>query len=116
MGDSLLSLSWALFTKYLVPLIPGAAGSLLALLFMNKGMARIEKVTGFFGGLACAYFIAPALVEYFQIEGHQTQSAISFLIGVFGLATARELAKEIQELRLLQSLRDRFIGKKPDAS
>ncbi|AMP13688.1 hypothetical protein CPter291_1414 [Collimonas pratensis] len=96
--------------KYLLPLLPGAVGSAVALKFLGDGLNWWQKLSSFVAGLACAVYIAPILIEWFVITGSRTHSGIEFLVGLFALATARELFKEINEADIIGALKRRFLG------
>lgn len=116
MGDQgLFAGAWAFFTKFIVPWLPHVTGSALALQFLKEGISGTQRLFSFASGVACAYYGAPALIEWFGIEGQHVSSVIGFFVGLFGLAIVRELFKELNDLNLLQALRDKWLGKK-DAS
>lgn len=101
---------WLAIVKYLLPLLPGAVGSAIALKFLGEGLNWWQKLSSFAAGLACAVYIAPILIEWFAITGSRTHSGIEFLVGLFALATARELFKEINEADIIGTLKRRFLG------
>jgi len=101
---------WLAIVKYLLPLLPGAVGSAIALKFLGEGLNWWQKLSSFAAGLACAVYIAPILIEWFAITGSRTHSGIEFLVGLFALATARELFKEINEADIIGALKRRFLG------
>jgi len=108
--------AWLAITKYLLPLLPGAMGSAVALKFLGEGLSWWQKLTSFGAGLACAIYIAPILIDWFCIAGSRTNSGIEFLVGLFALATCRELFKEINEADIIGSLKRRYLGAKNDPS
>ncbi|MFJ2989941.1 holin [Collimonas sp. NPDC087041] len=106
--------TWLAVTKFLLPLLPGAVGSAVALKFLGEGLSWWQKLSSFAAGLACAIYIAPVLIEWFAITGSRTHSGIEFLVGLFALATARELFKEINEADIIGALKRRYLGEKND--
>lgn len=110
---------WSAISDFLtkaIPWIPGALGSALALKFLGPGIGWLQRLISFCAGLVCSIYAAPAMAEYFEITGAHTVDAIKFATGLFGLAAVREGFKEINELKLLQTIRDKFFGAKHDAS
>jgi hypothetical protein len=113
---STLAAVWLGVTKYLLPLLPGAVGSAVALKFLGDGLNWWQKLSSFAAGLACAVYIAPVLIEWFAITGARTHSGIEFLVGLFALATAREVFKEINEADIIGTLKRRYLGAKNDST
>lgn len=91
-------------------LLPGAAGSLVALGFIGEGLTRKQKALSFLSGATVAYFVGPLVVSWFAIKDSGAQQAIGFLIGLFGLAVAKELFKEINSADLIGAIKRRFLG------
>ncbi len=104
------------FVAKMLPLVPGALGSALALKFLGPGIGWLQRLTSFGAGLVCSIYAAPALIEYFHVTGEHMTDAIKFSIGLFSLAAVREGFKEINDLKLLQAIRDKYFGAKNDAS
>ncbi|KUZ35284.1 hypothetical protein [Burkholderia territorii] len=94
----------------LIKIIPGAIGSLIALRFIGDGLTGRQKAVSFVAGAAVSYFIGPAIVTWFAITDGGAQQAIGFLVGLFGLAIAKELFKEINDADFLGALKRRFFG------
>ena len=113
---STLAAVWLGVTKYLLPLLPGAVGSAVALKFLGDGLNWWQKLSSFAAGLACAVYIAPVLIEWFTITGARTHSGIEFLVGLFALATAREVFKEINEADIIGALKRRYLGASNDST
>ncbi|MGB7195436.1 MAG: holin [Collimonas pratensis] len=111
---SVLAAFWLAITKYVLPLLPGAMGSAVALKFLGDGLNWWQKLSSFAAGLTCAIYIAPAVIEWFSITGSRSHSGIEFLVGLFGLATCRELFKEINEADLIGAFKQRFLGRRND--
>lgn len=100
--------------KAAVEYLPGAAGAALSLKFLGGALGIGQKVTSFAVGLTCAVYLAPAAIDLFDIKGERVHAGIQFLVGLFALATCRELFVEINSADLIGSLKRRFLG--PDAA
>lgn len=100
--------------KYLLPLLPGAVGSAIALKFLGDGLNWWQKGSSFAVGLSCAIYVSPIVINWFALTGEQTHSGIEFLVGLFALATCREVFKEINEADIIGTLKRRFLGAKND--
>jgi hypothetical protein len=96
--------------KSVVAYLPGAAGAAVSLKFLGDGLTISQKLVSFAVGFACAVFIAPALVDFFHIGGERVHSGVQFLVGLFALATCRELFSEINSADLIGALKRRFLG------
>ncbi|CAB3972370.1 MULTISPECIES: holin [Burkholderia] len=94
----------------LAKIVPGAIGSLIALRFIGDGLTGRQKAMSFVTGAAFSYFIAPAIVVWCGITDSGAQQAIGFLVGLFGLAIAKELFKEINNADFIGALKRRFLG------
>jgi len=66
------------------PFFAGVIGSIISLRWI-PGRAYSEKVVIVIIGTLTARFLGPAVGEYFALQTPGMQSAISFLIGLFGL-------------------------------
>ncbi|WP_261537089.1 holin [Burkholderia multivorans] len=103
---SALAAAGALLAK----IVPGAVGSLIALSFIGDGLTRKQKAMSFLSGAAVAYYGGPAAVSWFAITDGGAQQAIGFLVGLFGLAIAKELFKEINNADFIGALKRRIFG------
>lgn len=92
--------------------LPGAAGAAVSLKFLGGELNRSQKLISFVVGFACAIYVAPALIEFFSISGARVHSGIEFLVGLFGLATCRELFKEINDADFIGTIKRRYFGSK----
>jgi len=90
--------------------LPGAAGAAVSLKFLGDGLNASQKLISFAVGFACAVFIAPAVIEFFDIHGPRVHSGVEFLVGLFALATCRELFTEINQADIIGSLKRRYFG------
>jgi hypothetical protein len=90
--------------------LPGAAGAAVSLKFLGEGLSLSQKLISFAVGFACAVFIAPAVIEFFSIAGPKVHSGVEFLVGLFALATCRELFTEINEADIIGTLKRRYFG------
>lgn len=96
--------------KYALAFLPGAAGAAVSLKFLGNGLSVSQKLVSFLTGFACAIFIAPALIEFFEIGGSRVHSGVEFLVGLFALATCRELFTEINSADIIGALKRRYLG------
>ncbi len=72
----------------------------------------LEKLYAFLVGLFCSTFIAPAIVEIFEVPGTKTQLCTYFLVGLFALAVISEIFKEIPNLT--EAIKRYFFGEKQE--
>ncbi|VVE82582.1 holin [Pandoraea sputorum] len=93
-----------------VKVLPGAIGSLIALRFIGEGLTRKQKAMSFAAGAAMSYYLSPLVVMYFAITDAGAQQAFGFLMGLFGLALAKEVFKEINDADLIGALKRRLSG------
>ena len=100
----------AALLKTAVEYLPGAAGAALSLKFLGGALGIGQKLTSFAVGLTCAVYLAPAAIELCGIQGERVHAGIQFLVGLFALATCRELFVEINSADLIGSLKRRFLG------
>lgn len=107
---STLAALTAAVAKLAISYLPGAAGAAVSLKFLGGELSRSQKWLSFAAGFACAIYVAPALIDLCGIQGVRVHSGIEFLVGLFGLATARELFAEINEADFLGALKRRFLG------
>ncbi|MEC5161842.1 hypothetical protein ACFDR9_004821 [Janthinobacterium sp. CG_23.3] len=90
--------------------LPGAVGAAVSLKFLGDGPSRSQKLISFAAGVACAVYVAPALIEFFSIGGAQVQAGVEFLVGLFALAIGRQLFIEINSADLIGALKRRYFG------
>lgn len=100
----------ATLTKAAVACLPGAAGAAVSLKFLGDNLTLSQKLISFMIGFACAIFVGPALIEFFQITGDRVHSGVEFLVGLFALATCRELFTEINNADIIGGLKRRYLG------
>lgn len=96
--------------KAAVGYFPGAAGAAVSLKFLGEGLSISQKIISFLVGFACAVYIAPALIEFFNINGARVHSGVEFLVGLFALATCRELFTEINSADIIGTIKRRYFG------
>lgn len=105
---------WPAIRQYILPWLPGALGSAIALKFLGEGIGYFQRLTSFCSGLIFSAYISPAALEAAEITGEHIPNAINFAVGLFALAIVREVFKGINEGnflgRLWDRLLDRFIG------
>ena len=100
----------AALIKSALTYLPGAAGAAVSLKFLGEGLSRSQKLISFAVGFACAVYIAPALIEFFSIGGANVHAGVEFLVGLFALATCRELFTEINSADIIGALKRRYFG------
>ena len=105
-----LSALAAALLKLAIAALPAAAGAAVSLKFLGEGLSRSQKLVSFLVGFACAVFIAPALIEYFSISGARVHSGVEFLVGLFALATCRELFTEINSADIIGAIKRKYFG------
>lgn len=96
--------------KLALACLPAAAGAAVSLKFLGEGLSRSQKLVSFLVGFACAVFIAPAVIDYFNITGPRVHSGIEFLVGLFALATCRELFTEINNADIIGAIKRKYFG------
>ncbi len=101
---------WLDSQKWMTVILPSAAGSVCSLKSLAGGLTMVERLYAFLMGLACSTFIAPAIVEVFEVPGSKTQLCIYFLVGLFALAVISEIFKEIPNLT--EAIKRCFFGEK----
>jgi len=105
---------WPAIRQYILPWLPGALGSAMALKFLGEGIGYFQRLTSFCSGMIVSAYISPAALEYWGVAGEHIPNAINFAVGLFALAIVREVFKGINEGnflgRLWDRLLDRFIG------
>jgi hypothetical protein len=92
------------------PWAAGAFGSVVALKFA-PGISWWERAFNVLCGSLCAGFFGPALIEFFAVNRHGLEAAISFGVGMFGLSMAAALMQAIRELKLAEILTSRLTRK-----
>jgi hypothetical protein len=100
----------AAIAKAALACLPGAAGAAVSLKFLGDSLTVSQKLISFMVGFACAVFIGPALIEFFHITGDRVHSGVEFLVGLFALATCRELFTEINNADIIGTLKRRYLG------
>lgn len=105
-----LAAIFAALGKAAISYLPGAAGAAVSLKFLGGELTRSQKLISFAVGFACAVYVAPALIDLFDIQGARVHSGIEFLVGLFGLATCRELFTEINDADILGTIKRRYFG------
>lgn len=96
--------------KAAISYLPGAAGAVVSLKFLGGDLSRSQKLISFAAGFACAVYLAPAAIDFFNITGPRVHSGIEFLTGLFSMAVCRELFTEINQADIIGTLKRRFFG------
>ncbi|WP_237171263.1 hypothetical protein [Pandoraea pulmonicola] len=76
----------------------------------GEGLTKKQKAMSFAAGAAMSYYLSPLVVMYFAITDAGAQQAFGFLMGLFGLALAKEVCKEINDADLIGALKRRLFG------
>lgn len=66
------------------PLLAGLVGAVVALRG-TPGASLGERLFNVFVGFSMAWFLTPALVDYFRVDTPNVQSAVAFAVGMFGV-------------------------------
>lgn len=99
--------------KAIEAILPGAIGAAVSLRFIPGTIW--QKVSSYFSGLACAYYLGNGLIDYLTVApGGLMAEFIKFTAGLFGLAIVSHGMQQIPEL--LAAIRRRYIGGDGDAS
>ena len=93
----------------LLPLIPSFAGSLVSLQFVGRELSIYHKVSSVCGGVACAVYVAPMVIQWFGVDRKELHASLQFLIGLFALAIGREIFRELEN-GLIQKIRAKLLG------
>lgn len=93
----------------LIPLLPAFAGSIVALQFLGRDLPLRHQLSSVLVGTLCAFYLAPAVIVWFEIEGKALHESLQFLIGLFAVAVGREIFREI-EAGLIARLREKLLG------
>ncbi|WP_292051622.1 MULTISPECIES: hypothetical protein [unclassified Brevundimonas] len=87
--------------RMVLPFVPGAAGAVLGMVF-GEGLTVRGRLVSIVTGLACVFWVAPAIVlaiEYFLFGGQplptQLTVLVGFLTGTFGMVTLSGLAQAL---------------------
>lgn len=105
MADANLSLGEAL-AALAGKLIPGVVGSIVALRGLPPDSTWGQRVTAVGGGVAAAYYLAPAIHEWTGMASRNFEGALSFLVGAFAMVVIGEATSTIRELQLAVIARD----------
>lgn len=87
-------------------LIPGVVGSIVALRGLPPDSTWGQRATAVGGGVAAAYYLAPALYEWTGMASRNFEGALAFLVGAFSMVVIGEITSTIRELQLAAIARD----------
>lgn len=85
---------------------PGVLGSIVALRGLPPDATWGQRVTAVGGGVAAAYYLAPAIHEWTGMSSRNFEGALSFLVGAFAMVVIGEATSTIRELQLAVIARD----------
>lgn len=92
--------NWTRVWDFFSDAVIGAIGALLALQFNKHSLAAWRTAITFIGtGAVIAFFIAPLIMKYLNIE-QGTAAAVAFLIGAFGGSVFAAVLKAIADADL----------------
>lgn len=86
-------------------ILPGVLGAFGSVFMLPPGTTMMARLSSLVVGSASAIYGAPALAEWLGLGAGATAFS-AFAIGLFGMATAAEVHKAIQETQLGLALRD----------
>jgi hypothetical protein len=84
-------------------------GAVVSLNFLGKGLSIYHKISSVLVGVACAVYVAPAVIAWCGVSGKDLHASLQFLIGLFALAIGREIFREIEN-GLITKIRNKFLG------
>ena len=105
MADANLTLGEALAALG-AKLIPGVIGSIVALRGLPPDSTLLQRATAVGGGVAAAFYLAPAIHEWTGMASRNFEGALSFLVGAFSMVVIGEITSTIRELQLAVIARD----------
>lgn len=82
------------------PLVAGIFGAIVGLKFV-PGLTWLERVTNLGAGGVIAYYVAPALANWWGLSEHMV-GFMSFILGMFGLSVAAAIFQGIRTLNLAE--------------
>ncbi len=65
-------------------IVAGFVGGVVSLAMIRDLTPKIA-ITTVIGGTACAAYLTPLIIEYFQLGGSNLENALAFLTGVCGM-------------------------------
>lgn len=86
--------------KEVLDVLPGAGGSLIALLWLKESKTRGAALWA--AGSFVAYYTAPSLAKYLNMN----EGVCGLFIGVFGMAIVNKAFEVLQSLQLGQIVSD----------
>ena len=81
------------------PLMAGAGGALVGVLRFAPGVSLPTKIANAIAGVGVAWYIAPALSELLVLNSDTTKSALSFVVGMFGMSIAAALNEAVRSMQ-----------------
>lgn len=84
---------------YIVAILAGIGGALLAAYYLLPGKNFLEKVINFAAGSLLATFCAPGAVDYFNVQLKGIAMLMGFTIGLFGLSLMAAITSGIREVK-----------------
>lgn len=85
---------------------PGVLGSIVALRGLPPDATWGQRVTAVGGGVAAAFYLAPAIHEWTGMASRNMEGALSFLVGAFAMVVIGEVHATIRDVQLAVIARD----------
>ena len=89
---------------FLRPEVTGMIGSLLGVL-NTPGTGWRERLFNFGAGLGAAWFLAPAIEDYFNLQSTNARMAVAFVVGLVGMNLLAKIVDYVKTTSLASLLR-----------
>lgn len=102
---------WEWFDAHVLrPETTGLIGSVLG--FVNApGQNWRERLFNFGSGLGAAWFLAPAVEDYFELSSRNQRMAVAFVIGLVGMNLVAKVIEHVKKTPLFSLLSARGTTK-----
>lgn len=94
--------SWLLnwFNEHVLqPEVSGLAGAALGAL-NTPGSSKWEKLLNFAAGICAAWFLTPAITEYFAMQTQSAKMAAAFIVGLVGMNLLSKIIDHVRRSKL----------------
>jgi hypothetical protein len=92
------------------PIAAGLMGAIVGLRFAPGG-AWWERASNVAAGALCAGYVSPAAAEVLGLGSSATQSALAFLLGMFGMSLAAAVLTAVQTVKWADIVTRKLGGK-----
>jgi Na+-translocating ferredoxin:NAD+ oxidoreductase RnfD subunit len=89
-------------------LVAGFCGAMVYSV-LRKPQSVLGAIGQIVAGMACAYYLSPIIVLYWQVNEHY-HYPVAFLVGLFGLATAGGVLWAIERYDFAKLLPGKKVG------